>query len=700
MEGKRNAPEDFLQILFRRKWVIILTFLAIVVPVSVVSFIMAPVYEATSKLLVKFGMENIYTPATEPDWPHLISTYRDSQINSEIEILKSPSLIKQAVGHVGITKLFPDIGDKENLEVAAAQALKKLDAERLEKTDVIETRFRHEDRQVASDFLNILVKLYREQRLRLYKDPKEYGFFKNQANVLGEKLQGSEQALENFKEKNSITTLQEQKSLVLAKYTDIQAQARKTETDIQEARGKIYKLKGQLDLPTKSSHVAISENLPPVVNSLKQTLAALELERAKLLERYKPDNCEVVVLNKKIDKTKEMLAHEWKELQGHGSMTTGLGGVSPVYQTLETQLLLEETNLKALEARQAGQKRQLAAYSEELNTLNKLERELRRLERQVEIDEKNYKLYVTKAEENRLTEAMDKENMVSVSVIQWASPPLGPVAPRRLLNILLSVCIGGMVAWGLTFLVEYFDNSLRTEGDVERHLGLPTLVSFPRYAEGSDPTHINPAPLPGLIDTYQKLKTNMLVMNGGELKAVVVSSPESKNGSTWITSGFAVTMARYNSHKVVLIDANLRDQGIYQRFDIPNGHGLAEVIQEKADLDDVLKKSKLPNLSIITAGEDYTDPALIFESQRWKDLINELKKRFDWVIIDSSPINSYPDTTLMAPHVDGLIFLVQAEKTQIDAALQAKEWLERAKVKIIGAVINKKRYVWGMNNHL
>ncbi len=94
---------------------------------------------------------------------------------------------------------------------------------------------------------------------------------------------------------------------------------------------------------------------------------------------------------------------------------------------------------------------------------------------------------------------------------------------------------------------------------------------------------------------------------------------------------------------------------MYQRFDVPNGHGLSEIIQEKVDLDDVIRKSKVPNLFIITGGKDYTDPTLIFESHRWRDIINELKERFDWIIIDSSPINLYADTTLIAPHVDGVI---------------------------------------------
>lgn len=98
----------------------------------------------------------------------------------------------------------------------------------------------------------------------------------------------------------------------------------------------------------------------------------------------------------------------------------------------------------------------------------------------MELDRQNYRLYLTKFEESRISDAMDSEKIANVSLIEPARPPIKPVSPRIFLNILLSIFLGGFGGLGLAFFSEYFDDSLEKNEDVEDHLGVPVLASIPK----------------------------------------------------------------------------------------------------------------------------------------------------------------------------------------------------------------------------
>ena len=149
-------------------------------------------------------------------------------------------------------------------------------------------------------------------------------------------------------------------------------------------------------------------------------------------------------------------------------------------KTTQGKLLAEEANLKALKARKRSQREHLAKYSAELERFNRAEVDLNNLEHQVEINRQNYKLYLTKLEESRISNAMDMKKIANVSVIQAAQVPIKPTKPRKALNIILAIFLGGIGGLGLAFFSEYMDHSLKTPEEVETRLGLPHLISIPK----------------------------------------------------------------------------------------------------------------------------------------------------------------------------------------------------------------------------
>ena len=146
----------------------------------------------------------------------------------------------------------------------------------------------------------------------------------------------------------------------------------------------------------------------------------------------------------------------------------------------EKALLTINHTLKALKAKEVSLNKDMAKYQQELARINGAEMRLTELERNLKVNEGNYQLYVKKMEEARVSNAMDKEQMVNISVAEQALPPVKPVKPKILLNIALSIVLGAVSGLGIAFFSEYLTHTFNNPEDVKRHLGLQVLSSINR----------------------------------------------------------------------------------------------------------------------------------------------------------------------------------------------------------------------------
>jgi capsular exopolysaccharide synthesis family protein len=702
-QQKRSSLRDLAYVFFRRKWVITAVVLATVIPVTIYTFRLPDTYKAESRIYVKPGRENIYmSPVTAPAGmnPPTIVQRVQELIKTEIEILRSRVLLKRVVAQIGIAKLFPRMLPNEpgtahakesrSLEVAVDRALGNLSVDRVEGADVLEVAFKSHDPDVASDFVNTLGDLYVERHLEIHRRGESYDFFKSQSNQLEQKLKSSARQLAEFRKKYSIVSFDQRKNLTLTKYMDMLAMKQSLETEHIGLQKRIERLKkdlGEVSETQFSQQMESSDG--PVVGNLKVRLAELELQKSDLLHKYKPDNYEIVRLDEAIAKIKETLARE--EEKFHGSVSTAASGL---YLALQGELISGKSNLKVLEAKQVEVEKQLIEYGQELERLSRLEPQLRALERTISVNEQNYKLYLTKFEESRVSDALDAAKMVSVSIIEPATPPLRPIPANRKLNIFVSICLGGVAGLFLAFLIEYFDHTLKVPEDIMDSIKIPLLGTIENLPEKEKQDLKAIAISPKPPSYYQILKNNV-VMHAEDkgIKMVALCSSTSKEGCSTIALNLAASLAKDKECRVVLVDTNLRQPSLHTSLDVPVSPGFSDVIHEGIDVHAAIKESAIPNLFILTSGVTPANPSVTFESSRLVDMIEVLGNEFDWVIFDSPPVNDYSDSTLLAPRLDAVIMVVQAENKRAEVAIQAKERLEEAGAKIIGAVLNRRRFV-------
>ncbi len=493
LEISKTSLRDFLHVLFKRKIQILLFFGVTVCTVAIGTAIIKPTYEAISQILIKVGRENIYMPTvpTSGNPSPVFSFNREEQINSEIEILKSRFLAEKVIHSLGPATIYKDLKNPKRgilgnllgtqatghspVDKSVLRLQKALNVEGVKKSDVIDVSFKHKDPQMAATVVNTLVYFYLDHHLDVHKNPQSYKFFQEQSQILSERLRQSEEKLEAFKKQHAVTSLNEERSLLLKQEAELRTALNQTLSQEAEKENRIRQVRRQLATTPETVPLdkEINQN-PYAINTLQAKLVELELKEHELLSKYSEQSRLVRNVRDEIRTVKKKLAEQ--EARQYRKTRSG---VNIVYQDLQQGLLRNQADLKALKAKKEIQKSHLADYHKELEKLNRIEKKLNRLKQQVEVDRQNYRLYLTKFEESRISNAMDTEKIANVSLIEPARPPLKPVSPKVLLNLVLAVFLGGFGGLGLAFVLEYLDDSLEKTDDVEDYLQLPVLASIP-----------------------------------------------------------------------------------------------------------------------------------------------------------------------------------------------------------------------------
>jgi polysaccharide biosynthesis protein PslE len=486
---KMTGMRDVLAVVFKRKAQIIAFFLATICAVAAGTLLSKPSYEAVSQILVKIGRENLYVPALPSSGP-IINLNQDEQIHTEIEILTSLHIAQKVVESVGPLALYPGLGDAGGLvsglfsgarahqapmEKAVLAFQKDLTVERIKKSNVIEARYRNPDPDVSARAVNTLVASYLERHLQVHKTGESHKFFEEQAGLLKERLEQAEARLETFKRQHTIRSLDEERTILLGKEADLRAQMNDTVSRISETRNRITQLKAQLAATAKTiPQDTQAEHSPYVINTLQGRLVELQLKEKELLGKYTEQNRLVQNVREEIRIVREKLAEV--ETKRYDRVSSG---PNPTYQNLQRELLTNQAELEALMGKSETQKGHYSDYQERLDKLNRTEVQLAQLKEQVEVDRKNYHLYLSKFEESRISEAMDKEKIANVTQIQVAMKPLTPVGPKVALNLALGLFLGVFGGLGLAFFMEYLDDSIDAPDKAEQAMGVPVLASIP-----------------------------------------------------------------------------------------------------------------------------------------------------------------------------------------------------------------------------
>jgi protein-tyrosine kinase len=195
------------------------------------------------------------------------------------------------------------------------------------------------------------------------------------------------------------------------------------------------------------------------------------------------------------------------------------------------------------------------------------------------------------------------------------------------------------------------------------------------------------------LEEITKLVQRVFLLPGNDSpRTVVFSGAESGNGCSWVCARVAEVLATQVSGSVCLVDANLRNPGLSEQFEVENHHGLTDSLREREPIRSYAKALSCPRLWLLTSGSEIEDGQNLLGSDRMKMRMSELRAEFDYVLIDTPAVTSASDATILGTTTDGLVMVLKANSSRRESARTAIHDLREAKVRVLGAVLNQRTF--------
>ncbi|TAN34306.1 polysaccharide biosynthesis tyrosine autokinase [bacterium] len=272
--------------------------------------------------------------------------------------------------------------------------------------------------------------------------------------------------------------------------------------------------------------------------------------------------------------------------------------------------------------------------------------------------------------------------------------PDRPVSPNKTLNIAVAFAAGLLLAIGLAFLLDYLDQSVKSDEDLTERSGLVAIGHIAYQAAGTGKrgelvTLVDQSPA---AEAYKALRTSLLYSTiDQELKEIVITSAGAGEGKSRTAANLAVALA-HSGYKTLLIDADFRRPSQHRIFGRIRNVGLTNlIVQDVGEEEAVTPVDSVANLWLLTSGPTPPNPSEMLGSARMRELMDRLRSFFNYVIVDTPPVNAVTDALILAAFANGTIVVVEQGRTTFPALRHAKQMLDRVGARTAGAVMNKVR---------
>jgi uncharacterized protein involved in exopolysaccharide biosynthesis len=333
----------------------------------------------------------------------------------------------------------------------------------------------------AARVANTIATSYLEYYAKVFTPTAAEQFFAEQTTAFNGQLSAAEARLSAFHKEHNVFDFPTQRNEMLGKLVEFEALLKTTQTEASAERERVLALKTEVAAHPTQIPSSAQEEPDPIITRVKSSLLDLELQRDDLLTRYTPTSGAVREVDNRLAQLRKTLTAE--EAKTKKATTTGM---NPVYQTLKTQLALSHGQLAALEARESVLRTHVENYRQQLVDLDSRSLELHQLEREVEREREAYTKYLAKHEEARISTALDRTQIVNLSVVETAAVPFDPVSPQKVLLVMLAGVLGLTTGVGMAFLRDRFDLTVKTPREIEAYVGLPVLTVLPQRPELED----------------------------------------------------------------------------------------------------------------------------------------------------------------------------------------------------------------------
>jgi capsular exopolysaccharide synthesis family protein len=744
---EQSTLRDLYYVLFRHKWKIFLFFLAVTLTVLVLIYRSPKVFHSEAKLLVRLGRESMTLDPTVTTGQIInVSQTRESEVNVELEILKSRELLEKVVGTIGSDtllrcsdkKIFNENADEKvsteiplqsaaegkNIENSSEQSnpaklsdddnravyeiMKNLQVRAQKDSSIIIISYESESPKLAKDVIDTLIHYYQDKHIDVHQTRGSDQFFLQQVSDQHDKLTSSEKELRDLRDETGISSSEEALQANESRIADLERQIGAAEADQAGSQAKVQELQEKLStIPELKVTQETSGFSNQAVDLMRARLYELQLKEHDLLSKFTEKSEQVQRIRKEITEAQKLLD---KEMDKTGRVEVSKG-LNITYTQTQTALLNEKATLSSIQAKIVSLEKQLATANEERKALNAADLKMKSLKREIDKQEKTYLTYSEKLNQARIDHALVRDKISNISVVQSATLPTLPVSQRRTIKLALGILVGILGGIGLAFFFEYIDHSVRTPADVEQKLQLPALASIPRVranrihpvkARSEQRKHVDKNvptqwKIPAKIrNPYSIFRQELLLKLNGHSKtssyALGIIGCCRGEGVSTVAANISAMLAQIRGGRVLLVDTNIHCPSAHQIFKTRLEPGLANIPGADYDYGDIIVSKRFKNLHILAAGMPNGNPPVILQPAQFAKLIDSMKKDYRHVVLDMPAMKENHSSARLASLCDGVVLVIEAERLRWEVLLEAKAQLLKWNANTLGVVLNKRRF--------
>lgn len=460
----RNEKElkEYIMMLWYKKWLIIALMLAALIASFFITSQMQRIYQTSTMLMVQTesGPENLFSEELS------LVGKNDKLINTYSRIFTSRRIMEQVIKDLNLK-------NEEGEYISAGSLRENISIQSGQDTDLITVQVNYHDPELAKKIANSVVENMQQETRALnqvsLKGASE--FIDTQLASTKKRLSELEDQLLKYREKNEMLIPETQGENLLERFADLEGKKAEAELMQQEAEISLNEINDKLeDIDQKIiSSESISRN--PELNNIQSNLTSLYTELEGLKTKYTAKHPEVKAVQARIDNLEKTLNNKTTEIVSGRTETN-----NPLYQNLNSQIIQFEVQQVTSAARIEVYNQRLAEMEAELDQFPQAELDFLRLQREKNVTEEIYLLLRNRKEEINIQQAMQTSD---IFVIDDAYLPENPIKPNLMLNLAVAVLLALMLSVGIIFLLDYLDNTIKNEDDLQQISDLPVLGIIP-----------------------------------------------------------------------------------------------------------------------------------------------------------------------------------------------------------------------------
>ena len=654
---------DYWRIIRIRKTVILAVFLLVAITTTLVTFVLPPKYASTAKIAIEKDMTDTGGIGEQ----RMVSQFDPYWVQGQFEKIQSKLILYEVLDDLGLPKKWGEKYKEGELPKNVAYGLLKRDltVSQSRNTTFIEIKVESDNPDDAAVIANKIADVYKQARLSRWQEMATNGIkiLLKELEIYNHKITNAQARMDQLRKDLGITDAEASVSGPTRGGLEVES---------------ISKL--------ETERITAQAQLTGIDTIYRALTNLSRAEQKKTIATAAPDDQLTALM-------KDQAAEEQNFVQAtnifgfnHSSVRGSRDKLAVLTRQIDDRLDGIINGLKLRTESDRARMEQLAQAVERAKTNEIAQTERRRpydlLKRELESLHYVRDRLAVKISQDTVDSKLERSSIVEV--VERAEPIMSPVKPRKVLNILIGVVVGLVVGVGLAFFIEYLDTSVKTIDDVERALQAPVLGVIPQNVgylieEGPDSPH---------AEAYRVLRTNILFsQKDPKLNTITVVSGGAGEGKSTTIFNLATVFAQ-NGSRVLVVDSDLRRPSIHKILKISNSIGLTNFLLKQNTLEEVIQTTPLATLDFLPSGKLPSSSMGVLSSAQMKELIRDLKRRYDYVFFDSPPIMGVSDASILASEVDCVLQVIQYRRYPQPMTIRAKQMIEKVGGNLLGIVLN------------